>query len=215
MEKEATPLVAKHDAGPSAGSIGLEIMAIVPAAVVWLSSSTGLSLYNSWVLNRKADRFPYPFFYTMWHMVAEVAAYTLLFVCKPSLRRPSMAQARAQWKMLLVVAVVALTDIGATNSALVVVSITLQETLKGLTPIITLCFAWLCEGRRYRAAIIASLVALAVFSVFISIGSTNTSSTTDALSGVLLTLVASIAAALRPVVTAMLMVEKASDGPLI
>jgi hypothetical protein len=120
------------------------------------------------------------FFYTTWHFVAQLAIYSAVFLCIPSLVRPSWAQFKDQWRLIVTLSALSLTSIACENSALTVVSLTLHESFKSSVPLLTMIFAFLAEGRHYRWPVIASVVFLAVFSALVSIGGTASNSTTNA-----------------------------------
>ena len=99
------------------GLIYTELLRVTPTVLVWAAFSYGLSYYNSWLLNAANDKFPYPFFYTMWHMVVSAVGLTVVFLCRPEMPRPSLAQFRAQWKLVLSWAAWTLLAIGGENAA--------------------------------------------------------------------------------------------------
>jgi len=183
------------------------IIAAAPAALVWATFSFGLSYYNSWLLNRSYNRFPFPLFYTFWHMVTQGIAMQIVFAWKPHWQRPSMAQFRAQWRMLLGMAVISVISVGGENSALTQVTLTVHESVKSAVPILTMVLAFLFEGRYYKVALILSVIGLAVCTGLVTTGAIihGRERHANTTTGVLLTVMASAAASARPVIFALLM----------
>jgi len=150
----------------------------------------------------------------MWHMVAQLIAFSGVFLLAPGIQRPSVAQLTAQWPLILALSIVSLVSIAGENSALTVVSLTLHESFKSAVPVLTMTFAFLFEGRYYTRPLIVAVLLLAFCSALVCIASVGNRATTNPTLGILLTATATLAASLRPVVTALLMrVPSSADSP--
>ena len=192
--------------------ISSEIRRTLPVVCVWATFSFGLSYYNSWVLGKRRNVFPFPLFYTMWHLIVQGCATSIVFLSKPSWPRPSVEQFKSQWKMIIVYAMACVGAIGAENVALVTVSLTVHEALKSAVPVLTMILAFLLEGRFYRPTLIVAVIALATCAVLVTTGAIEGGAVTTAPLGLILSLVAISFASLRPVAVALLTRDKTEGG---
>ena len=190
-----------------------EVVRTAPVVLGWAVLSVSLSYYNSWLLNRRNYRFPFPFFYTMWHGIFQLVAMNALFVLQPGLQRPTLRQFRAHWRPVLALAVAAAVSIGGENAALTMVTLTVHESIKSAVPVLTMVLAFLFEGRNYTPPLILAVIGLALCTSLVTTGAINPQHDVTAASspvGVWLTIGASVAAAAKAVVIALLMREPAT-----
>jgi len=175
-------------------------------STLWAIFSVALSYYNSWLLNKDGQaRFPDAFFYTMWHMIAQFFGTSILFCCRPKWPAPSRSQFVAHWRLLLGFTMIALIQIGSENWALTCVTLTVHESIKSAVPVLTMVLAFFLEARRYTPLLIVAIVALAVCSALVAVGSMRNAELLNSVQGVVLSVVGAVAAAARPVFVAILL----------
>lgn len=134
----------------------------VPTVLAWATLSFSLTYYNSWILSSDNNRFPFPMFYTMWHMIVQVIGTSVIFVVRPTWQRPSLDQFQQQWRLVVALTLVAFISIGGENQALTVVSLTVHESIKSATPLLTMIFAFFLESRHYTFSLMCSVIGLTV-----------------------------------------------------
>ena len=212
---------AASSSAPAAPVVGqrpglwAEVTRTAPVVIGWACLSVSLSYYNSWLLNRRNNRFPFPFFYTMWHGLFQLGAMNALFILQPQMQRPSIRQFRAFWRPVLVLAVATAVSIGGENAALTMVTLTVHESIKSAVPVLTMVLAFLFEGRNYTPPLILAVIGLALCTSLVTTGAINPEHDVTAANspvGVWLTIAASVAAASKAVVIALLMREPAAAG---
>jgi len=201
--------------GGAAPEVG-EIIRVAPPVLFWAAFSFSLSYYNSWALNSSHDRFPYPFFYTMWHSVLQAIVMSVLFACFPSLQRPSVDQWRRQWPRMLALMISSTTAVGAENGALKHISVTVHESVKSAVPVVTMSVAYLLEQQIFAPRLVLCVLTLAVASGLVAAGSVVEDDDNGNRSlGLLLTIFGSFSSALRPVFISLLVRESVASEPAL
>ena len=185
-----------------------------PYVLAWAVLSVSLSMYNSEILNTRHNRFPYPFFYTLWHMVVQTTAMSVVFCIFPSWQRPTLKQFRVQWRLLIAMALACAVSVGGENYALTMVTLTVHESMKSAVPVLTMCFAFIFESRYYSLTLILAVVGLASSTVAVQAGAITHQIGINSALGIIVTGISSGSAALRPVIIALLLREQ-DDSPAL
>jgi len=185
--------------------------------------NVALNFYNSWLLTVRYEtvdgkevtvegpvagggpNFNFPVFYTMWHMVASVlgASVILLFVMKPETGFPSFKQFWDYKFALVVIAACTSLNIGCNNVSLTMVSLFLNQVIKATGPMPTMLFSVLFDGKKYGWGMILSCVAIVGATILAVPTSSSGPSTSGA--GVIVCIISTLAASLKPVVMSIVM----------
>ena len=128
--------------------------------LLWALLSLTLSYYNSWLLQDVAATessaahpgFVFPLFYTMVQMIFQVVAIGSLFLFVPETVGDwaSVREAfSSHWQLVLLLGAVCCVRGGGENWALTETSLSFNESIKSLVPLIVMLLACVFEGRRY------------------------------------------------------------------
>ena len=198
-----TPYTSTAEASKSGWSY---VFRVSPVILTWATFSCGLSYYNSWMLSRRAHRFPFPMFYTGLHMITQVIAMQIILIFRPDLEGPSWGHFKKQWKLIVAMCFFALCAIGGENASLTMVSLTVHESAKSAVPLFTMILSALFEGRFYRLICMFAVVSIAFCTALVTAGvvSSHDANHNEPL-GIALTVFACLASAARPVTMALLM----------
>lgn len=181
--------------------------------VTWLTLNLAVNFYNKWAFTPDDDLhhgpgFSFPIFYTMWNMVASFAGANLLMLGVPSSRTISWKQFwRHKWALLLL-SCVSVLNITLQNASLVQIGLSVNQMIKCCVPLPAMVFSALLEHNSYPASSVAAVVAIVVGAVL----AVPYSDRTVTAYGLSLVLVSTLMAALRPVLTALLMSSARENG---
>ena len=154
--------------------------------------------------NDSGPDFAFPVFYTMWHMVASVlGSLVLMSINRPATGWPSLAQLwKYKWAMISI-AMCTTSNIALNNISLTLISLFLNQVIKAAGPLPTMLFSVMIEGKRYGLGMLIScavIVGGTIMAVPMQQGGPTTSMT-----GITFVLISTLAASLKPVLSAIVM----------
>ena len=100
-----------------------------------------------------------PIFYSTWHMVASSIGCAIILRLR-GLPPPSLEELKSCWKAVLPLALCTSVNIACNNASLALVSLFVNQVIKGTTPLITVPASMVLEKKRYPWYVIASVVVL-------------------------------------------------------
>ena len=176
----------------------------------WLVLNLALNFFNKAALGaHSALHFTYPLFYTGCHQLASLIYSSLLFNVRPSLNTLSMKSFRQHRHMLLLLGVTFCINLACNNASLVFLPLSINGLIKSTTPLPTMLFSIALENKAYSRPVIASVVGMVVSAaIAIPYGDNDSASVV----GLLLAAASTLAAATRPVLSAVLMRDAAATG---
>lgn len=197
------------------------------AFVCFASLNVALNYFNAWALRKSMPDgtpsfpgFDFPFFYTMWHMMlGSLAALLLLATVTPPKvgGMPSFRQLYEYADALVPIAVCSVLSIGLNNFALTLVSLFINQVIKACGPLTTCGFEYLIAKTRYSAGVIVSVLLIVAGGIMACTHQILTSKGKEEeqlVAGILLCVIALLAASLKPVI-AMLVMGDHSKSTLI
>ena len=113
--------------------------ALAVATGIWyVSLNAFLNYFNNWVLSPepKGLGFSMPIFYSTWHMVASSIGCAIILRLR-GLPPPSLEELKSCWKGVLPLALCTSVNIACNNASLALVSLFVNQVIKGTTPLIT------------------------------------------------------------------------------
>jgi drug/metabolite transporter (DMT)-like permease len=216
--------MGSSDAPPARGD-GPSVVAQAPASFTlaeafWFCtfsiSNIGINYFNSWAL--KADQAPgfhFAMFYTMFHMIfSACAALVLMLTCvRPEAGLPSWAQfCEARWS-IAAISTCTVVAYGFNNLSLTMVPLFANQIIKATQPLPVAVFSYLLAGKTYGVGVQVSVGFIIVGSAlasfhYLTVGEDSGAPTSFL--GLVLCVIAAVAAALKPVVAMMAM--RGADG---
>ena len=200
-----------------------EVQRTALTVALWALLSLSLSYYNSWLLqdvkatesNASHPGFVFPLFYTMVQMIFQVVAIGSLFLFVPETVGDwlSVRDAfREHWRLVVLLGGVCSVRVGGENWALTETSLSFNESIKSLVPLVVMLLACIFEGRRYGPTAVAAIVMLSAGATMVAIGASSEGTRTQSTPlGILLTSFATLGASLNPVIAALLMRHEANS----
>ena len=188
--------------------------ALAVATGIWyVSLNAFLNYFNNWVLSPepKGLGFSMPIFYSTWHMVASSIGCAIILSTR--LPPPSLEELKSCWKGVLPLALCTSVNIACNNASLALVSLFVNQVIKGTTPLITVPASMMLEKKRYPWYVIASVVVL-VGGAVLSLDWSGGGDTPNQLLGIMLIVIAAFATALKPVCAAVMMTGESKMSPV-
>jgi len=176
--------------------------------------NVGLNYFNSWALHQTEGNAPpgigkggfaFPFFYTMFHMLASaMAALILQCTCAPPKdgTLPSFGQLWAYKAQLFPIAIFTVLNTAFNNWSLVLVALFVNQVIKACQPATTSIFEFLVLGKVHPWMIYLAVTCLCAGSAISQMGSPGGSSSTM---GIVVCLISLCAASAKGVVQKMIM----------
>lgn len=197
------------------GGFGLPFAVLIVS--LWASMNLAFNFFNAYALRPKEKDgagFSFPFFYSGCHMIASFIGVNIIFWVKPSLNTLSSAQWQAKWLPLLSLSVLMVTNIGCNNASLVYIGLSVNQIIKSITPLPTMILSFFIEKKRYTWLLIAAVLAQVVGAVIAVPWQDNSQAPPF---GIVLCLVSMLAAASKPVLAGLLMMDMRESGltPLV
>ena len=189
--------------------------ALAVATGIWyVSLNAFLNYFNNWVLSPepKGLGFSMPIFYSTWHMVASSIGCAIILRLR-GLPPPSLEELKSCWKGVLPLALCTSVNIACNNASLALVSLFVNQVIKGTTPLITVPASMVLEKKRYPWYVIASVVVL-VSGAVLSLDWSGGGDTPNQLLGIMLIVIAAFATALKPVWAAVMMTGESKMSPV-
>jgi len=142
-------------------------------------------------------------FYTMWHMVASVLGCCVIMCFKrPETGWPSCSQFGKYMFQLIPISICTTANIACNNASLTMVSLFLNQVIKATGPLPTMIFSFLMERKTYGLGmILATLLIVAGTILAVPLGGSGTTSG----AGVIIVIVSTLAASLKPVIMSLVM----------
>lgn len=188
---------------------------VVLVAASYFGLNLGLSFWNKLALGRHGSiRFTFPIFYTACHQIATLGGASLTFRWVPSTNTLSWEQWRAFRAWIVVLGCLFVVNVGANNTSLVYISLSINTIVKSITPLPTMVLSFALEGKRRSLAISATVFAMVATAVIsVPFGDEDNANAF----GLALATLSMLAAATRPVMSAILMSGAAQNGltPLV
>ena len=148
--------------------------------------------------------FQFPIFYTMFHMWTSVGgSFVLMLIKKPETGMPNLKQLWEYRIGIAGLAICTVVNLACNNASLTLVSLFLNLTIKAASPLVGMIASNIVLKRTYSIPMIVSVVVLAL-SAALSVPYGDGTST---MIGILLALIATVAASTKPVVGELLMSE--------
>jgi drug/metabolite transporter (DMT)-like permease len=189
--------------------------ALAVATGIWyVSLNAFLNYFNNWVLSPepKGLGFSMPIFYSTWHMVASSIGCAIILRLR-GLPPPSLDELKSCWKGVLPLALCTSVNIACNNASLALVSLFVNQVIKGTTPLITVPASMVLEKKRYPWYVIASVVVL-VGGAVLSLDWSGGGDTPNQLLGIMLIVIAAFATAIKPVCAAVMMSGESKMSPV-
>ena len=189
--------------------------ALAVATGIWyVSLNAFMNYFNNWVLSPepKGLGFSMPIFYSTWHMVASSIGCAIILRLR-GLPPPSLEELKSCWKGVLPLALCTSVNIACNNASLALVSLFVNQVIKGTTPLITVPASMVLEKKRYPWYVIASVVVL-VGGAVLSLDWSGGGDTPNQLLGIMLIVIAAFATAIKPVCAAVMMSGESKMSPV-
>ena len=126
---------------------------------------------------------------------------------------PSLEELKSCWKGVLPLALCTSVNIACNNASLALVSLFVNQVIKGTTPLITVPASMVLEKKRYPWYVIASVVVL-VGGAVLSLDWSGGGDTPNQLLGIMLIVIAAFATAIKPVCAAVMMSGESKMSPV-
>lgn len=187
------------------------------------AGNISLNYLNSWVQHPSPTGIPgqgkagftFPFFYTMWHMLASaIAALIMQLTCnkpKTGSPYPTFSQLWDYKFQLVPIATLTVLNNGCNNLSLGLIALYMNQVIKATGPAPTAFFEFLFMGKVYNIQIYAAVTAIVVGSILANFTSILEGGTSQIM-GVIWCLVSLLAASLRPVLQRMLIAGDKKAG---
>ncbi|ORX90031.1 TPT-domain-containing protein [Basidiobolus meristosporus CBS 931.73] len=130
--------------------------------LTWYIFSTGISLYNKWMVDKSHFNFPYPLFITSMHQVMQFICSGLCLLIFPSLR-PTCHPSKKDYGTKIVPCGVATgLDIGLSNSSLKTITLSFYTMCKSSSLAFVLMFAFLFRLEKPTVKLIGIILIISI-----------------------------------------------------
>jgi hypothetical protein len=130
--------------------------------VLFFAGNVGLNFFNSWALKKSPDDVPglgkggftFPYFYTMWHMLATSCAALLLQMTCQKPKDGSLPSFGQLWEykwQLVPIAILTYFNAGFNNASLGSIALFVNQVIKACAPAPVSFFEWLITGKLYNS----------------------------------------------------------------
>jgi len=183
---------------------------------LWASLNILFNFFNSYALRPEEKGgygFTVPFFYSGCHMIASFVGVNIIFWLRPELNTLSKQQWRQNWPKLLSLSVLMVLNIGLNNVSLVYIGLSVNQIIKSITPLPTMCLSFVLEKKRY-SMVLAVDVGIQVAGAILAVPYGDDMADPVGLAAVFISM---LAAASKPVVAGILMKDMKESGltPLV
>lgn len=188
--------------GMGGGGGGGTPLQIGLAFLFYSSLNLFLNFFNKWALSRDGLGFTFPVFYSMFHMLMSViGSWVLLKIKTPETGMPSWEQFQMYKWEALALSICSAVNIACNNASLMLIGLFVNQVVKALAPLISMCCSFLILKRRYDKTIIATVIIIAISAGF----SVPFKDPSFEYVGLALVVVATLASATKPVVGELIM----------
>jgi len=188
----------------------------IATVALWASLNVTFNFFNSYVLrltSKGGYGFAFPFFYSGCHMIASFVGVNIIFAIKPDLNTLRKEQVRKHWLPLLLLSVLMVLNIGCNNASLVYIGLSVNQIIKSITPLPTMCLSYTFGKKRYGPWLMLDVVIQVLGAILAVPYGDNMAEPL----GLLMVFISMLAAASKPVVAGILMKDMKESGltPLV
>jgi len=192
-------------------------MAQFVAFIGFAIGNISLNVFNQWALNRHdGPKFVFPVFYTMFHMLISAIASWLLAACvkEEDFEMPSFRQLWSYKLAIFPIAYCTTISTWLNNESFMLLSLFMNQTIRALGPLPTVIFSWFFAGKKYGWGKLACVFMICTGTGLACSWQFQHSTRNDTTAGVVMCVISTIMASLKPVIAMMVMEGNAEEERL-